>query len=345
MRSIDVSQLNSGMKIAKAIYDDNGRILLNVGTVLTSRYIEKLDSLGIPFVYIEDEIVGHLEVEDLIHDRIKIQTIKALKQITENIRLRAEVDLRQISDMVNSILDDLRGVPNLVVQLLDIRAGNMYVYNHSVSVCVLSLITGMSLSLDELKIKTLGMGAILHDIGKSLSEGPEHTLHGFEILRSNKTLNVTAAHVTYQHHERYDGEGYPRQLKGEEIHLYGAIVAAANYYDNLVSNPDPAKRLHPYQALEVVLAESGRALHPDVVKAFCKNIAPYPIGSTVRLNDGSIGVVISIDQNMPSRPVVKVVANGHGVLLQEFPDLDLMEAPTLFIVDIINEKERRDIIF
>lgn len=343
MRTVDISQLDSGMKIAKAIYDDNGRILLNAGTVLNSRYIEKMDSLGIPFVYIEDEIVGPIEVEDLIHDRIKIQTVKALKQITDNIRLRAEVDLRQISDLVNGILDDLKGVPNLIVQLMDIRASNMYVYNHSVSVCILSVITGMSLSLDDLKIKTLGLGAMLHDVGKSLSDGPEHTLHGFEILRSNKTLNVTAAHVAYQHHERYDGEGYPRQLKGEEIHLYGAIVACANYYDNLVSEPDPSKRLLPYQALEAVMAESGRALHPEVVKAFIKNIAPYPVGTAVRLNDGSIGVVISVNQSMPSRPLIKLIANGSGILLKDFPDLDMMNAPTTFIIEIISETERREI--
>ncbi|PKM90594.1 MAG: hypothetical protein CVU87_01895 [Firmicutes bacterium HGW-Firmicutes-12] len=343
MRSIEIEQLNAGMKIAKAIYDDNGRILLNAGAVLSFRYIDKLTSMGIPFIYVEDEIVGPLDVEELIHDRVRIQTVKALKQAAENVKMRAEIDIRQISDMVNSILDDLRGVSNLIVQLMDIRCSNMYIYNHSVSVCILSIITGMALGLDELKIKTLGMGAILHDVGKSLSEGPEHTLHGFEILRGNKTLNVTAAHVAYQHHEKYDGKGYPRQLKGEDIHLFGSIVGTANYYDNLVSNPDQNERLYPYQALEIIMAESGRALHPEVVKAFCKNIAPYPVGTAVRLNNGDIGVIISVNKHLPTRPVIKLVANNVGILLKTFPEIDLMLEKTLFINEIINEKQRQDI--
>lgn len=343
MRAIEIEQLRPGMRIARTIYDDNGRVLLNSGAVLNDRYISKLSAYGVPFVYVEDEIVGSIEVEDLIHDRVRIQTIKALKQVVETAKMRNEIDLKQISEMVNSILDELRGVSNLIVQLIDIRSSNMSIYNHSVAVCLLAVITGMALGLDELKIKTLGMGAILHDVGKSLSDGPEHTLHGFEILRNTRNLNVTAAHVAYQHHERYDGTGYPRQLKGEDIHLYAAIVSVANYYDNLVTDPNPATRLYPYQALEMTMAESGRGFHPEVVRAFCQNIAPYPVGTAVRLNNGYIGVVISVSKNYPTRPVVKLVASNVGLLLKNFPEIDLMKEKTVFINEIISEKQRQAI--
>lgn len=343
MRPIEMEYLNPGMKTAKTIYDDNGRVLLSTGTVLNTRYIDKLISLGLPFIYVEDEIVGRLDVEDLIHDRVRIQTVKALKQAVESAKMRTELDTRQISDMVNGILDDLRGVSNLIVQLIDVRCSNMHIYNHSVAVCVLSIMTGMALGLDEIKMKSLGMGAILHDIGKSLSDGPEHTLHGFEILRSNTNLNATIAHVAYQHHERYDGTGYPRQIKGEDIHLFGAIVAVANYYDNLVSNPDRSKCLYPYQALEKVMSESGRALDPDMVRAFCKNIAPYPVGTAVRLSNGSIGVVISVNKHMPMRPVIKIVADRNGLLLRNFPEIDLIDEKTVFVNEIISEQQRQNI--
>lgn len=343
MRPIELEYLNPGMKIAKTIYDDNGRVLLNTGAVLNNRYIEKLSSLGMPFIYVEDEVAGSLAVEDLIHDRVRIQTVKALKQAVESAKMRTEFDTRQISDMVNGILDDLRTVSNLIVQLIDVRSSNMHIYNHSVTVCVLSIMTGMALGLDELKKKSLGMGAILHDIGKSLSDGPEHTMYGFEILRSNRNLNATIAHAAYQHHERYDGTGYPRQIKGEEIHLFGAIIAVANYYDNLVSNRDQSKSLYPYQALEKIMAESGRALHPEVVRAFCKNIAPYPIGTAVRLNNGNIGVVISVNKHMPMRPVIKIVADRNGLLLKDFPELDLIKERTIFVNEIISEQQRQDI--
>ena len=90
--------------------------------------------------------------------------------------------------MVNKILDDLKGTPNLLVQLMDLRSAGTYLYNHSVGVSVLSILTGMTLGFDDLKLKVLGMGAILHDIGKSISKGPDHTTQGFEILRNDKKL-------------------------------------------------------------------------------------------------------------------------------------------------------------
>ncbi|MFZ5754744.1 MAG: HD-GYP domain-containing protein [Bacillota bacterium] len=344
MRAIDIKQLKEGMRIAKTIYDDAGRILLNAGTVLTSLYIKKLDQFGIPFIYIEDEIVGPLQVEDVIHDTVRIQTVKALREVVDKAKIQSDIDFTVVSNMVNKILDDLKSTPNLLVQLMDSRSANMYLYNHSVGVCVLSVITGMALGLDELKLKTLGMGAILHDIGKTLSPGPEHTIHGFEILRNNKILNIMVGHVAYQHHEKYDGTGYPRQLKGEDIHLFAAITGVSNFYDNLVTNLNPEKRLYPYQAIELVVAESGRSFHPEIVKAFSRNIAPYPVGTAVRLNNGAVGVVVSVPRNYPTRPVVKIVTNHVGMLLTTFPEVDLLQERTLFINEILSEKERQEIL-
>lgn len=344
MRAIEVDQLKKGMKIAKTIYDDSGRVLLSAGLTLSSPNIKKLCMYGIPFVYIEDEIIGPLHVDDLINDRVKIQTVKALKNVVESARMQKDIDLRPVSSMVNKILDDLKGEPEMLVQLLDMRSANMFLYNHSVGVCVLSILTGMALNLDDIKVKQLGMGALLHDIGKSLGPGPEHTIHGFEILRNNKVLNVMIAHTAYQHHESYDGSGFPRQLQGENIHLFAAITGVANFYDNVISHPIPEKRLYPYQALEVILAESGRSFHPEIVKAFCHNIAPYPIGTAVRLNNGATGVVISVPRSFPTRPIVKLIASPVGILLTSFPELDLMKETSLFVNDILSEQERRDIV-
>jgi len=344
MRAIEIEELKQGMKIAKTLYDDTGRVLLSAGTVLNELYIKKMGVYGIPFVYVEDELLGPIKVEDMIHDRVRIQTVKALKEVVNSAKMNSELDLRQVSGMVNKILDDLKGVTNMLVQLMDMRSSTMFMYNHAVAVCVLSVITGMALELDDLKIKTLGMGAILHDIGKSVNDGPEHTIHGFELLRNNKALNVMISHVAYQHHEHYDGSGFPRQLKGEDIHLFAAITSIANFYDNLVSDTDVEKRLMPYQALELVMAESGKSFHPDIVKAFTRNIAPYPVGTAVRLNNGAVGVIISVNRNMPTRPVVKLITNHVGILLTTFPEMDLIKERTLFINEILSEKERQDII-
>ncbi|MGI6588456.1 MAG: HD-GYP domain-containing protein [Peptococcia bacterium] len=343
MRAIDSGQLKEGMRVARTIYDDAGRILLNKGVMLNLRYIKRLNELGLPFIYVEDELLGPIEVEDVINDRVKIQTVKALKNVVKSARVHEDLDLRPISNMVNKILDELQSVPDLLVQLIDLRNANTYLYNHSVGVSVLSILTGMTLGLDELKLKVLGMGAILHDIGKSLSLGPEHTLYGFEILRKDKSLNIMVAHAAYQHHEKYDGTGYPRNLSGQEIHLYAAIVGLADYYDNLVTNADEQQRLYPYQALELIVAQSEKAFHPEVVKAFCRNIAPYPVGTAVRLNNGAVGVVIAVPKEYATRPIIKLITNEAGAIQKDFPEISLLEEKALFINEIITEDERQDI--
>ncbi|MDD2401067.1 MAG: HD domain-containing protein [Clostridia bacterium] len=344
MRAIDIDELKEGMCVARTIYDDAGRVLLSSGVGLNKLYIKKLNIFGIPFVYVKDEILGPLEVEDVINDRVRLQTVKALKNVVENARMQSDLDLKPVSGMINKILDDLKGVPDLLVQIMDPRSSNSYMYSHSVGVSVLSILTGMALHLDDLKLKILGMGSLLHDIGKSLGDGPEHTTYGFDILRNNKELNILIAHVAYQHHEKYDGTGYPRSLQGENINIYAAITSVADYYDQLVTNTDKSKRIYPYQALELILAESGRTFHPDVVKAFSRNIAPYPIGTAVRLNNGTIGVVAFVPRNYSTRPTIKVIKNHLGILQKNFPVLDLMEETTLFVNEIIKEQERREII-
>ena len=343
MRAIDSGQLKEGMRVARAIYDDAGRVLLNEGVVLNSRYIKRLNKLGLPFIYVEDELLGPIEVEDVINDQLKIQTAKALKNTVKSARVHKDLDLRPISDMVNKILDELKGAPDILVQLMDLRNVNTYFYDHSVGVSVLSILTGRNLGLDDLKLKVLGMGAILHDIGKSLSLGPEHTEYGFEILRKNKSINIMVAHVAYQHHERYDGTGYPRKLSGKEIHFYAAIVGLANYYDSLVTNIDVQERLYPYQALESIVAQSEQAFHPEIVKAFCRNIAPYPVGTSVRLNNGAVGVVIAVPKDYTTRPVIKLITDEIGTVLEDFPEISLLEEKTLVINEIITEKERQKI--
>jgi len=342
MRAVDSGHLKEGMLVARTVFDDVGRVLLKEGVVLNRRYINRLIELGLPFIYVEDELLGHIDVEDVIDERVKLQTVVALKSVAKSASLHQDLDVRPVSNLVNKILDDLKGIPNLLVQLMDLRNTGTYLYNHSVGVSVLSILTGMTLGLDDLKLKVLGMGAILHDIGKSVSEGPEHTFRGFEILRNDKTLSIIAAHVAYQHHEKYDGTGFPRQMSGKQIHLYASIASVADFYDNLVSvTKDKQKQLYPYQALEMVVAQQEKAFHPEVVKAFCRNIAPYPIGTAVRLTNGVIGVVLSVPKDYSTRPILKIITDKKGVMLKHFPEIDLLKEKDLNICEIISEEERQ----
>lgn len=341
MRAINVEELKTGMRIARSIYDDTGRVLLSAGIVLNSLYINKLTSMGIPFVYVEDEIVGRLDVEPIIKEEVKLQTVKAVKDVVKSASVQNQIDITPVSNMVNEIMDELKGASKVLFQLVEPSKADAFLYSHSVGVCVLSLLTGKELGLDELKLKTLGLGAILHDIGKSVDPGPDHTSKGFELLRANRAFSILIAHTAFQHHERFDGTGYPRQIKGEEIHLYAAITSICNDYYNLVNHPDKRLRIYPHQALEKILAESGKAYNPEIIGAFSTNIAPYPVGATIRLNNGVIGVVIEVTREFPTRPLIKIITNEKGILQKDFPELDLSKDFGLCITEVISEQERR----
>ena len=114
-------------------------------------------------------MVGPPEVEDLLHDPVRIQSVKIVRYTIERAKISKEVDIRQVSEIVNKILDDIFASSSILVSFQEYTSKNLHFYNHCVSVAVLSIITGMVLNLDQLKLKNLGMGAILHDIGKSLT--------------------------------------------------------------------------------------------------------------------------------------------------------------------------------
>ena len=229
------------------------------------------------------------------------------------------------------------------MNFVSFRSEKMHEFNHSVSVAVYSILTGTVMQLDQFKIKQLGMGAILHDIGKAIADEAEHCNMGFELIRQNKEINIAIAHCAYQHHEHYDGNGYPRNLKKDEIHPLAAIVAVANFYDNLVSPLDPVQRYHPYQAVERITAESNHMFDPQIVQYFIRNIAPYPVGSLVRLNSGHLGVVVGLHRNMPTRPIIKTVTDKHGGLTKSFQEVDLFQERTIFINEILSEKDRKEL--
>ncbi len=344
MRAINIEDLKEGMKTARSIYDESGRILLTAGIVLNSLYINKLASMGLPFVYIEDEVVGPLEVSPIIRDKVNYRTVKVIKDVVKSASVQNKVDMTVVSSIVNEILDELKGESNVLFQLIEPSKADSLLYSHSVGVCILSILTGMAMGFDDLKLKTLAMGAIMHDIGKSTNSGPEHTTRGFELLRENKAFSIFIAHVAFQHHERHDGTGYPRGIKGEEIHPYAAITSVCNEYYNCVTNPNSRMRLHPSQALEKILEESGKAFRPEVVRAFSTIIAPYPVGATVRLNNGVVGVVVDVFRDYPTRPVVKIITNEEGVVQKEFDEINLTVRESLWIKEVISEKERRKIL-
>src|SRR5665647_3333722 len=247
MFRISSGRISEGMVLGRPIIDAKNRFLLTAGQVLNERYVRRIKELQIPFVYIDDQ----LGIEDPIPP-VRPATISmatdSLKQCYKQCAETEKTDLRTVQSQIDNIIDDLVTNSNIMVGMSDLKSYDDYTYQHSVNVCVLSIILGISQGYNRLQLQTLGTGAILHDIGKikipleiinkpsSLTyeeymEVKKHPWEGFKIINSLTDLPWSSAQAILQHHERIDGRGYPRGLTGVNILEYGLIVAVADVFD------------------------------------------------------------------------------------------------------------------
>ncbi|MCX7781873.1 MAG: HD-GYP domain-containing protein, partial [Negativicutes bacterium] len=308
MRRILLDNISVGMKLAKPLYSADGQILLSEGIELTERYVKRLKELDVTYIYIEDEFTKDIDVPDVVSERARMEAVTTAKSLMDHVKLGKNIDAGRAKKTTNMLIDELCRNHGTLMNFVDMRTRADYLYGHAVNVCILSVMTGISLGYDELRLRDLGIGALLHDVGKlevsqavlnkngrlspaEVEEIKKHPWFGFEILRKNPDISLMSAHCALQHHERFDGSGYPRGLKGKDIAEYAHIIAIADVYDALTADNTNRPAVPVYEALAIILKASGTYFDAELVAKFAENIAVYPIGSVVRLNTNEIGVV------------------------------------------------------
>lgn len=348
MRRIPVKRIKSGMKLARPVFSSDGRFLLSCGTVLKKSFIEKLQALCVNEVYIEDNISEDILIHEIISEETRLQARVAVKKVMNDIAVNEYVDIAPVNDIVNKIVDDLVYNRNILFNLQDIKSIDDYTFSHLVNVCVLSLITGISLGYNQVKLNRLGVGALLHDIGKvkvpeyiinkpdslnyfELEKAKKHTEYGHEILKKNPEIAYTSRFIALAHHERYDGTGYPLGLKGVDIHEFVRIVSIADVYDAITSDRTYKKRVSRNDALEYLMAMVDRQFDYEIVKVFIRNIPVYPLGSIVLLSTGDKGIVVKAHKNFTTRPVVRVIKDSMGKLYRKYKEIDLRNINSITI--------------
>jgi HD-GYP domain-containing protein (c-di-GMP phosphodiesterase class II) len=356
VQRIRLEELKPGMVVAKPIYDQEGRVLLNRGVVLRDSLIDRLRQIGCPAVYIDVPLAEGIVLPDMLKEETRAKSISQLRKAFDDVQTGQSLDLDAIKDTVINIIDEVLANARILVNLTDIRTYDSYTFGHCVNVCVLSILTGHKLQLNELEMRDLAVGAILHDIGKVKvpkevlqKPGPlteeefelvkKHTTHGFDILRHNNDLSILIAHIAYQHHERLQGQGYPRGLKDSQIHKYAQIVAVADSFDAMTSERVYRGAIPPVKAVATLREMSGDFFAPEVVEALVSTIAIYPIGSWVRLTSGHIGVVVDVNNKHPNLPVVRLVFNPRGEKIGTLTEVDLITVNDLFIESVFLPEE------
>lgn len=349
MRLLKIDEIKEDMVCAKPVFTTNGTVLINKGTKLRNKYVERLVKHGIRRIYIRNDLVEDIIVDEIIKEEVMREAVKIVEESLNDMFYYKNIDIDKVKDIINTVILELLSTDNLIVQLVEIRSVNEYTLQHCVKVAVLSLIVGLELNYSKEDLIDLGTGAILHDVGKALIPREiinkpsrltetefetikEHTNLGYLTTKRQKGLSDRVREIILHHHERFDGRGYPDGLKGEEIPEYVRIVSIADVFDALTSDRVYRKRIDSNLAIEYLISMGGTQFDYSLVKVFMKNIALYPIGKGVKLSNGQQGFVLNNTKNFPSRPLVNVVLDSEGNILDRPYRLDLMECNKITVV-------------
>ncbi|WP_054797854.1 HD-GYP domain-containing protein [Paenibacillus sp. tmac-D7] len=363
MRLLPISMVEPGMRLGKKIYNSDGLTLLAEQVELTQNLIRRLESHGIDYVYIDDPRTHDLVIRDVISDETRVRAIaeirESFRRIGENQVKRKGVGHLQLGKTFRSLLDlilqDLSCNKDAMIMLTNISVMDEYLYQHSLNVCIYSTMLGMADGYGQEELTTLGLGALLHDIGKTqipsellrkkepltdeeFSHIKRHTNFGFQFLKDEPNIPLLAAHCAFQHHERLNGSGYPRGLKGDEIHEYARWIGLVDSYDAMTTHRVYRKAMLPHQAMEILFTGTGSLFDKPKIELFRDKIAIYPIGVTVTLNTGEKGVVVDLNAKVPHRPIVRLLEDEAGQMLDGSKEIDLSKVHTVLITGVNDEK-------
>lgn len=352
MEKLKVFQLQAGMILAEPIFGPNGKVLLNEGSKLDFEMIERLKKKGVFEVSVNEETTASIDPNEVLVNRVSVYAKQNLDKFYPlDIASKQLAQINQRHQTVSAVMKGIISNPTVHSFFLDLRTTDDFTLEHSVNVCVLSLIVGVTLEIPFAGLIHLGTGSLLHDIGMKgidtdiinkhgeltaaeTEKVNEHTKMGYQILRDNG-FAPEIARIALYHHERWDGSGYPSKLAMDKIDFYSRIVAVADVYDALTGERAYRERYLPHQAIEFLYGAGNYYFDAKVVNAFTQSIAAYPLGSLVQLSTGEIGVVINIQKTSAPRPIVKICYDKDNKKL-EFPrQVDLIEEKTIFINKIL----------
>jgi HD-GYP domain-containing protein (c-di-GMP phosphodiesterase class II) len=271
--------------------------------------------------------------------------------------------LEQIIGDVDSLIDQLME-KDVIAGLNSIKVHDNYTFQHSIDVSIMGILLARKIGWDKERLKAFGVGCILHDIGKIFIEKEilikpgkltdreykvmkAHPVMGYQLVKTiAPSLGYLAPHVAFQHHERQDGSGYPRGIKGNNkiganapnsIHDFGAVAAVADIYDAMTSDRPYRSGWPPDRVVELIKSLSGTHLNSRVVDIFLRTVAPHPVGTCIKMldgpNEGFEGVVVDVDDHTFDRPQIRLLTDTSGERVEPI-NIDLREEEDLKIMSI-----------
>jgi len=334
------------------VLTQDDKVILSEGTVLTETMLQGLRFWHISTVFIKEELsptskidfsIPETAVQKKFYAEYEV-TVNTVKNAFSKIRFFKDVPLTDMQQLASCAIEPLINSTGVINHLNMVRRQDDYTFHHSVNVAIISGLLGKWLGYTGAEIKDLVLAGLLHDIGKTqipleilnkpgklaadeMKIMQNHTTRGYKLLQEKHELPAGVVHGILQHHERFDGSGYPLAVAGSQIHKYAKIIAIADIYDAMTSDRVYHRKNTPFEVVEMIVEEMFNKLDPEIVAVFLNNVRDYFIGNIVELNDGRQAEVIYLGQFMAARPIV---------LTEDKEYIDLEQNKTLSIVKVVS---------
>jgi len=279
-----------------------------------------------------------------------------IHHLLEDVRLGKQVELEYIEPITEKIVNSVFRNKDALISLTRIKDRDQYTFMHSVSVSGLMASFALDRGMERERIKQVVLGGLLHDVGKMkvpleiLNKPDKLTDDEFKIMKGHAQLSIDllagtpgltadALDVAAMHHERFDGTGYPKGLKGDEISEVGQMSAIVDVYDALTSVRCYKDAWEPSFTLKKLLEWSGSHFSKELVSSYIRCLGIYPVGSLVQLQSGLVGIVREQNENYLLRPDVRIIYNSRFEKYVQVKDIQLRKMSQENIVEAISPEK------
>ena len=349
LRSYDVTELRSGMKVGRAVKDFDGKILIKENVKLTGAMLDSLRGKNVFTVYIDvtpEEYIPVKDKQEYLLDTKYVMCYRDCFAATQNIYYgfanTGKLDMGELSeflrvDNISELCDD---GAKAITQIHNMKRDGDYVIHHALNVGILSGIMAHWLDYKAKQVGELLITGLLSEIGKmqiskgilnktgkldeeELEEVRKHVVYGYAMLINSPLKNLKNVLMgVLHHHERCDGSGYPSKLRGEKISDFGKIVAILDIYDAMATNRSYAKRNSPFDIIKVLYGDAlAGKLDTRYVVVFTKKLLQAINGSWVGLSDGQRAKIVYIDDSRVTNQPVVQTNNDEFIDLNRSTDL------------------------
>lgn len=344
-----LKELKGNEVLARPLMTWDYQIILPEGAVLKKEYIEKIYELGILDVYVKEEetqtneiVILKAEIEGAVKEKVK--------DILERHTYQNNQELAKLSSTADNIITNILEEEQVVEKIFDIKERSTDIYEHSISICSLAILTALRLGMDKNVIHDIGVGCLLHDIGlryttidfthqdiqnlsqKEIMEYKKHPVYGYTTLKDEKWISDVSKNIVLHHHETLDGMGFPLRMK--DIPLECRIVNVCDAFDEMICGISQ-KQIKVYEAIEYLKNYKNVKYDAKVVDAFLGFTAVYPAGTQVLTNQGETGVVLSQNKEFQDRPIIRIIRDKDGNAVKGEKILDLVKVHNVFIDKVL----------